>query len=177
VTGIEKVRIINKPQQIRSFAAMFNDEPHRASRYYSDLRATVGRRIFNEQHKLEPYYVAAYAYSKLEFLFRTGLLPVYYKPARYQLLMAFRYIVGGGEMPALTANKIQPYCHKLSEALWSDSAALTGFKKGIEAVDSAAGEGGLSRDSVKTQSFTDAVKMALGVSGVRLTKDHPRSTA
>lgn len=77
--GIEKVRIITKPQQIRAFAAMFLDFAHRASRYYADLRAQVGDRIFNEHHKLEPYYVSAYAYYKLEFLFRNGALPVYYK--------------------------------------------------------------------------------------------------
>jgi AIPR protein len=56
VPDIEKVRIITKPQQIRAFAAMFLDDPHRASRYYADLRAQVGDKIFNERHKLEPYY-------------------------------------------------------------------------------------------------------------------------
>jgi hypothetical protein len=174
VTGIEKVRIISKPQQIRSFAAMFNDEPHRASRYYADLRSTVGRSIFHEQHKLEPYYVAAYAYYKLEFLFRNGLLPVYYKPARYQLLMAFRYLAGGQDMPALTANRIQAYCNKICDVLWSDQVALDKFRRAVEVVDSVSGDGGLNRDAVKTQSFTDAVKAELGVAGIRLIKDHPR---
>jgi hypothetical protein len=75
MAGIEKVRIISKPQQIRSFAAMFLDDPHRASRYYSDLRAQVGNKIFHEDHKLEPYYGAAYAFYKLEYLFRNGSLP------------------------------------------------------------------------------------------------------
>src|SRR5207248_2095547 len=43
--GVEKVRIITKSQQIRAFAAMFLDDPHRASRYYADLRAQVGDKI------------------------------------------------------------------------------------------------------------------------------------
>jgi hypothetical protein len=51
-----------------------------AARYYSDLRAQVGSKIFTDNHKLEPYYVSAYAYYKLEFLFRDNLLPMYYKP-------------------------------------------------------------------------------------------------
>ena len=115
MAGIEKVRIITKPQQIRVFAAMFLDDPHRASRYYSELRSQVGDKIFNERHKLDPYYVSAYGSFKLEFSFRNGSLPVYYKPARYHLLMAARYVAAGGDMPSLEANKIQPYCARIAD--------------------------------------------------------------
>jgi len=163
VAGIEKVRIISKPQQIRCFAAMFLDDPHRASRYYSDLRAQVGSKIFNEEHKLDPYYVSAYGAYKLEYLFRNGSLPVYYKPARYHLLMCFRYVIGGSEMPAFTANKMEKYTNKLCEALWSDDKAIAAFKEGIGAVDSVLDGTSLTRDTVKTQPFTDAVKAVLGV--------------
>jgi AIPR protein len=162
-TDIEKVRIITKPQQIRAFAAMFLDDPHRASRYYADLRAQVGEKIFNEQHKLEPYYTAAYAYYKLEYLFRNGLLPVYYKPARYHLLMAFRYVVGGLDMPALTANKVQTYCNKICETLWNDTASAGAFRRSIEVIEAALGGTALTRDTVKVQSFTDAVRVTLGL--------------
>lgn len=163
VAGIEKVRIISKPQQIRCFAAMFLDDPHRASRYYSDLRAQVGSKIFHEEHKLEPYYASAYAAYKLEYLFRNGSLPVYYKPARYHLLMAFRYLVAGSDMPAVTANKMEKYTNKLCDGLWSDDSATEAFKKAIAAVDQVLGGSALTRDTVKTQPFTDAVKVALGV--------------
>lgn len=160
VNGVEKVRIIGKTQQVRAFAAMFLDDPHRAARYYSDLRAQVGTKIFSDSHKLEPYYAAAYGFYKLEFLFRNNLLPVYYKPARYHLLMALRYIVGGPGMPALTANKITGYANKIAETLWSDDAAVEVFKKAIAAVDVALGDEALTRDVVKTQTFTDSVKAA-----------------
>lgn len=159
VNGIEKVRIVGKTQQVRAFAAMFLDDPHRATRYYSDLRAQVGTKIFNESHKLEPYYTAAYAYYKLEFLFRNASLPVYYKPARYQLLMGLRYIVASvEEMPAFTANKMTVYANSIAEVLWSDERSAAAFKKAIEAVDAALNGATLNRDVVKTQSFTDAVK-------------------
>jgi hypothetical protein len=162
VVGIEKVRIITKSQLIRAFAAMFLDDPHRASRYYADLRTHVGDRIFNEQHKLEPYYTSAYAHYKLEFLFRNGALPVYYKPARYHLLMAARYIgARASQMPDLKANKIQPYCNSICERLWKDTSAAEDFRLGIEAVDAALDGSQLTRDTVKTQSFTDAVRKAL----------------
>jgi AIPR protein len=161
VDGIEKVRIIDKKQQVRSFAAMFLDDPHRAARYYSDLRNQVGSKIFNEAHQLEPYYVSAYAYYKLEFLFRNNQIPPYYKPARYHLLMVFRYLVASGDMPQFTANRMQKYANDLAEALWSDTKSSEIFKQAVEIIDKALGEQKLTRDLVKTQSFTDAVKTAV----------------
>lgn len=161
VDGIEKVRIIDKTQQVRAFAAMFLDDPHRAVRYYSDLRSQVGTKIFNEQHQLEPYYVSAYAYYKLEFLFRNNQLPVYYKPARYHLLMIFRYLDSAGDMPQFSANKMQKYANQLAESLWSDEKSVEIFKSAIEVVDIAVGSQTLTRDLVKTQTFTDAVKAAI----------------
>jgi hypothetical protein len=160
VNGIEKVRIVGKTQQVRAFAAMFLDDPHRAARYYSDLRAQVGTKIFNNDHKLEPYYASAFAYYKLEFLFRNGLLPVYYKPARYHLLMALRYLVVGAEMPLLTANKVQNYANKICDVLWSDDLVVEAFKGAIAAVDAALDGSPCNRDMVKTQTFTDAVKLS-----------------
>lgn len=161
VNGIEKVRIIDKKVQIRAFAAMFLDDAHRAARYYSDLRAQVGSgKIFSDTHKLEPYYVSAYAYYKLEFLFRNSQIPVYYKPARYHLLMALRYLVGGEEMPALTANKVATYANNIADVLWSDQGAVDAFKAAVEVIDTATGGQPLTRDTVKTQAFTDAVKAA-----------------
>jgi hypothetical protein len=142
---------------------MFLDDPHRASRYYKELHTQIGSTIFNQRHKLEPYYVSAYANYKLEFLFRNGTLPAYYKPGRYHLLMAFRYIVGGQTMPTLEQNKIQGYCNTMSERLWDDAKAAESFRNAIDAVDTAAGKASLTRDLVKTQSFTDSVRTALGV--------------
>ncbi|MFE7529707.1 AIPR family protein [Kitasatospora sp. NPDC057542] len=160
--GVEKVRIVSKQQQIKAFAAMLLDEPHKASRYYADLRAMVGKRIFHKDHKLDPYYTAAFAQYKLEYLFRNGALPVRYKPARYQLLMAARYIIAGADMPSFSANKIEGYCTKICNCLWDETTALEAFAKAIEMVDSAENElGELSREIVKTQAFTDAVKKAL----------------
>ena len=160
MSGVEKVRIISKPQQIRAFAAMFLDEAHRASRYYSDLRAQVGTKIFNDQHRLETYYASAYAYYKLEYLFRNGLLPNYYKPPRYHLLMAVRYIVVGDQMPALTANKIDVECGKICDVVWSDELAVDTFREAMVAVYAALDGAVLTRDSVKVQTFTDSVKAA-----------------
>jgi len=82
--------------------------------------------------------------------------------------MAFRYVVAETEMPSLAANKIQGYSNRLCEILWSDDAATEAFKKAIQAVDAALAGGSLTRDTVKTQSFSDAVKVALDAVKVAL---------
>jgi hypothetical protein len=160
-TGIEKVRIITKPLEIRAFGAMFLNEAHRAARYYAALKGLVGSQIFNPNHKLEPYYAAAFAYYKLEFLFRNGQIPVVYKPARFHLLMAFRHITAGSEMPALTANKIETYSKQVIDTLWDDSKALRGFQVACSAVDTALEGSDLDGNTVKVQSFTDKVLRAV----------------
>ncbi|WP_079053391.1 AIPR family protein [Streptomyces phaeochromogenes] len=162
VSGIKKVRIITKSQQIRSFAAMFLDEPHRSISYYADLQTQVGSRIFNDGHKLDPYYVSAYAHFKLEFLFRSGGVPVKYKPARYHLLMALRYIAGGLEMPALSANKIEKYCSGICEVLWDNTRAADAFLQAADAVEQARNGTPLTLDIAKTRTFTDSLKQKLG---------------
>lgn len=158
--GIEKVRIITKQIEVRAFGAMFLNEAHRAARYYAALKAMVGTSIFASNHKLEPYYAAAFAYYKLEFLFRNGQIPVIYKPARFHLLMAFRHIVAGTAMPALTANKMEAYAKKVSDALWDDAKALKGFQAACAAVDVALEGATLDGNAVKIQSFTDKVLAA-----------------
>jgi hypothetical protein len=162
IAGIKKVRIITKSQQIRSFAAMFLDEPHRAISYYADLQTQVGTRIFNGAHKLEPYYASAYAHFRLEFLFRSGAVPVQFKPARYLLLMALRYIAGGIEMPSLTANRIETYCERVCEVLWDVTKAADVFNQAAAFVGEALNGAPLTLDIAKTRSFTESLKKSLG---------------
>ncbi|GAA1918568.1 AIPR family protein [Arthrobacter gandavensis] len=155
--NVEKVRIITKTIEMRSFAAMFLDEPRRAANYYSELKPQVGRTIFNPSHKLDPYYAAAFAYYKLEFFFRNGQIPVSYKPARYHILMVARYLAAGWEMPAFTANKMERYTKKINEILWDDLKAAALFKDACAVIDEVQEGAPLSRESVKPQSFTDLV--------------------
>jgi hypothetical protein len=64
---------------------MFLDEPHTTTKNYKSLRAKVGTDIFARQHKLEPYYVAAFAAYKLELQYRSLKIGADYKSARYHI--------------------------------------------------------------------------------------------
>lgn len=90
---IEKVRIVTPKTLLKSFASMFMDRPHDVTKYYTLLEPEVGKSIFNPNHDLYIYYVAAYAAFRLESLFRNKRIPAEYKPCRNHLLMGFRYAV------------------------------------------------------------------------------------
>ncbi|HEY5342537.1 MAG TPA: AIPR family protein [Solirubrobacteraceae bacterium] len=160
--GIEKVRIVTRGLQIRAFAAMFLDEPHRAGRYFSTLLNDIGERIFADDHRLEMYYASAYAHYRLEFLFRNGLLDVAYKPARYHLLTAVRHGALGAGLPQFNSHEMERKCTELLTVLHDDTKSTTAFKKAAKAVDAAVGADTLDRDLVRTQTFTDAVVAAAG---------------
>ena len=63
--SIEKTRVVGFPNLIRAFAAMFLNEPHRTTRNYAGLIRKVGGDILGKDHRMEPYYVSAFALYKL----------------------------------------------------------------------------------------------------------------
>jgi hypothetical protein len=161
VPGVEKVRIVTRGAQIRAFASMFLDEPHRAGRYFSTLLKEIGERIFAADHRLEMYYVSAFAQYKLEYLFRSRSLDAKFKPARYHLPMALRHGVLGSTLPPFNSRDMQRHCAKLSELLHDEKASLEAFAAASLAISEAAGSEDLNRDLVRTQSFRDAVIAAV----------------
>jgi hypothetical protein len=155
--GIEKVRIIDLRTMVRAFASMFLGLPHRTTRNFKVLLKSVGTDIFGPAHRLEPYYVAAYAYYRLEFLFRNQALPAELKPARYHMLLAFRMLVNPAPLPQMSSNEMTRYCSTLMEALWDDDRCKAVFEQAAGLVREVAA-GNLHRDNIRTEPFTDQLK-------------------
>jgi hypothetical protein len=153
---IEKVRIITQATLIRSFAAMFLEEPHSTTRSYKALLEKVGSDIFGPDHTLSPYYVAALAYYLLDFRFRTYRTPSVYKAARYHILLAVRLLGAPGQPPKITANAMDLYCNTLLNILWDSAQADELFIRATGAVDAVAG-GNFHRDNIRTQPFTQSL--------------------
>ncbi|MDH6198962.1 hypothetical protein M2272_005626 [Mycobacterium frederiksbergense] len=160
VVGLEKTRIITRAQLVRAYAAMFLDEPWRAGRYYQELLRIRKGDIFNANDTPEPYYVSAVAAYRLEYLFRNGYLSTKYKPARYQLLMALRHLIGGSAVPNTPRNLIK-YCESISEVLWDVQEGPAAISRLLPVVDAAVqyteSDAKLDRDTVRTQQFTDQI--------------------
>jgi hypothetical protein len=160
VAGIEKVRVINMTALVRAFAAIFLRLPHRTTRNYRSLLDAVGTEIFNKDHRLEPYYVAALAHYRLEFLFRNQTLQAELKPARYHLLLTHRIQVGGEALPQFNSHEMEHYCSNLMVNLWNEDVSKAQFENAAVHVRAVAA-GNLHRDNIRTESFTERLLQRL----------------
>jgi hypothetical protein len=155
-SGIERVRVVTFGDLVRTFAAMFLNEPHRTTKNYSGLVKQVGNKIMHKDHRMEPYYAAAFAKYKIEFFWRSERLETKLKPARFHILLAMRILAVGYDMPDIKARKMAKYADALiavlhdpdkCEPLIIDAAAL--IRK--------AAAGNYERDVIRTEDFTDKV--------------------
>lgn len=121
------------------------------------LLSNVGKEIFGSDHRLEPYYAAAFALYRLEFLFRNQILEPKYKPARYHILLAARLLLDSSKPPAVESNEMRRYSERLLETLWDPRKAEVLFKEAAHLVDETAA-GDFHRDRIRTQPFTETLK-------------------
>lgn len=155
--SVEKTRIITPQNCIRSFAAMYINEAHRTTRNYKALREQVGEEIFDIRHRPELYYAAAYAFYRLEFLFRAKVIPSEYKAARFHLLMAARYLLVPGNIGQFNSKAAATHAETLWRVFWDQAESEKLFQEAMSVVD-AATRGNLDRDNVRTLSVTNAIK-------------------
>jgi hypothetical protein len=160
VPGIEKVRVVNMTMLVRAFASMFLKLPHRTTRNYNTLLRQIGAEIFNKEHRLEPYYVSAFAHYRLEYLFRNQTIEAALKPARYHLLLAYRYLTQAEEPPRMNSHEMEKYCNVISESLWDDDRCRDIFLTAAKHVKTVA-SGNLHRDNIRTEPFTNTLIGAL----------------
>jgi hypothetical protein len=154
--SIEKTRIITQPNVIRAFAAMFLDEAHSTTRNYSALKARVGKEIFGKGHKMEPYYAAAFALYRLEYLFRNSKVEAKFKPARFHILLAARLLAIPGQLPPMNSKDMESHCKQMLDVLWEPTTADDLLGRAVKVVDEvAAGE--FDRDKIRTEAFTKSV--------------------
>ena len=84
---------------VRAFASIFRDMPHRTTRNYKALLRETGKEIFGPDHRVEPYYTAAFAYYRLDYFLRNSHVRAELKPARYHILLAARLLLDTATNP------------------------------------------------------------------------------
>lgn len=164
ILDIEKTRIVSIPSQIKSFGAIFLDDPHRAGRYFATLRKIHEDKLFQPDDKPEAYYTAAFAAYRLEYLFRNNLLPVQYKPVRWLVLMAMRALVGKSTtVPPMNSKHIVKLCNGINTEMWDADRATAAFTDATNVVHAAFAASGreLDRDVARSQDSTEVVINAL----------------
>jgi len=158
-SGVEKTRIITPTTLIRAYASSFLEEPHRTTRTYNALLQQVGKSIFGPDDRLEPYFYAASAHYRLEYLFRNATIRAALKPARYHILMATRLLLHPAALPRANSHQMSRLGDSLIAAIWDPDKSDAVLAKAASIVDGIAG-GNFHRDHIRTQGFTESVKTA-----------------
>ncbi len=152
-SSVEKVRVINMTTLVRAFASIFQELPHRTTRNYKTLLRNIGDDIFNSEHKLEVYYLSAFAHYRLDYLYRSQTIAADLKPARYHLLLGFRLLNADRSLPRLNSQDMARYCNSLLELLWDDNNFAESFIQCAQVVLDIA-DGNLHRDNIRSETFT-----------------------
>lgn len=157
---IDKTRIITAQDTIRAVGSMFYNEPHRATRNYKKLEEKVLKEYFVAGNKWEMAYVAAYAFYRIEMLFRTGALDPKLKPARFHMVMAIKPLAIADETPQWSNSKdMEKYCDKLRLALWADGD--NGIIAKAVSLVAACAAGDYGRDNIRKEEFTQKVAQSI----------------
>ncbi|MHA7968269.1 AIPR family protein [Rhizobium sp. CAU 1783] len=161
--NIEKGRIVTIGSQLKCFASMFLDSPNQASRYQGTLLKTVKDRVFQSNHKPEPYFISALAAYRFEIALRKlANEDRDIRPFKYFLLYAFRSRFQTEEFPGAGHKKIADYCKNLELHLVDSTKAKAAFDEAVMIVREALGTLGLpvARDSAKSRPLVEEVKKA-----------------
>lgn len=125
---IEKTRIVSISMQIKAMASMFFDKPHLASRFFGKLMSSV-EGIFNEQHKLLPYYTSAYTLYKIDYLSINKLIDIRYRKFKYFILMLIKYDLSTEKIPELNSNKMDKLCENILKVINDNDKLITEINK------------------------------------------------
>jgi hypothetical protein len=156
----QKIRILDAPTVLRSYASIFLETPHAATKSYRSIRDQIGSTIYTDGHKYVAYYYAAYAWFLLEGYYRSKTIDPTYKSARYHILMAVHLLINNGSRPASNSHEMERRCEQALQVLWDPPAALEVFTRAVAIIEEVAA-GNLDRDHVRTEAITNAVTAKL----------------
>jgi len=163
VSGIEKVRIVTKDSLLKLYASVFIESPNQVGRYYKDLIPLIGKSIFIPNEEIYSYYTAAYIGYRLEFMFRTKrMLPVW-KPFRFQIAMAARFICERICNLHPSKRKGHAYCSAIDNLMSNADLAQSVFDEATDAimlsiVDLKDQDAALDRRTAKMRDMRDRLR-------------------
>jgi len=155
--SVDRKKVISITAQIKSFIAMFLNEPQSAHRYYGELLESNRHRIFLQDHSPFPYYIAGLALHVMDQMLSNGELPRRYFKYRFQLLMLFRLIAEKGPAPYLNSKKMPGYCTDLLAILKDFGAAKKVFNSAINILDQQLKDEKFAEEGDRMRAFTNAL--------------------
>ena len=127
-------RIVTLTGQIKSFVAMFLNEPHSHPRYYGELLRAYESRLFVPDHSVALYYASGCALSAVDRLFGSGVFDRSLARWKYHVLMLLRIQMGGKDVPRLNSSKASPYALSIMDKLSDESVLEEQVSVAIETI-------------------------------------------
>ncbi|MFQ9697043.1 MAG: AIPR family protein [Zhenhengia sp.] len=118
LSGIEITKIVNAETQMKSFASIFLEVPHIASRYVGKLQEEVSKKIFVKGHRVIMYYAAALLNYKLEAAFLNDIIEHKYNKFKYHMELIIAKLIWKEEKkPQFNSYSMDVYCRKLIDTI------------------------------------------------------------
>jgi hypothetical protein len=162
--SIIKSRIITIPIQIKSFSAMFLQNPHFVTSFFGQIVKRLNAdssQIFKPDHLYISYYTSALAFYRLEGLLRKKIIDPKYKKVKFHLLMLFKGLATKSPLPFFNSKQMDKYCQILIDILNDEEKTLYYFNLAtliIDKIDFNLDDKQHVKLSAKTQLMLDAIK-------------------
>lgn len=133
--NIKKKSIVDIREQIKSYVAMFIEEPHIVSGYFGKVYKDKKNIIFNREHHYDPYYVSGITQFMFKKLLASKKISSKYNKARYHIFMLFRKITEPYARLAPTDKRNKDYCEEILKIIRDESKCLEKFLQATQIVD------------------------------------------
>lgn len=133
--NVEKKRIIDKTTQMKSIASLYYYKPELATRYFGTLFNEFGDKLFKDNHEMFPYYVASFAFYKIESLFRHKKIERKYKKIKYHILTMIGNEINKSKCPSFESKKSTAFCQNIYSILNNDEELMKVLKEVIKKIN------------------------------------------
>lgn len=134
---INPSNIVTLTGQIKSFVAMFLNEPHSQHRYYGELLKSYANeqgRLFADHHSPAPYYASGVALMMADKWLNQAQVDRNMRHYKYHILMAVRVLISGHNVPVLNSRRISEYSLGIVDALRDPMRADEEFARAVNII-------------------------------------------
>lgn len=120
-SNVNNVKVVKFKKQIKSFAAVFLECPHKSIRHFHKLVEEIENDIFVKGQKPILYYTSSYIRYRLINLFNNDQIEDKYHNFRYHIMMIIKKIVcKDKKMPQFNSKKIEEYCSEILNSIYKN---------------------------------------------------------
>lgn len=95
---VAKNRIVTLATQVKSYIAIFLNEPHSTHRYYGELLRAYNHRLFLEADSPDLYYISSYLVFYVEDAIKRGRIDKNYKIYKFHIACAMKVLAVGEQV-------------------------------------------------------------------------------